>query len=75
MLQKYKLLQFEEMWKSIRKMLLPIGLIPDKASLDNRQIFKLYLELENSSNEFRDLIQISIMKKELAHLFLQNLVN
>ena len=74
-LENREALQFEEMWKSISKMLNPTGMMPDKASLDNEQILKLHLKLRNMGNTFRDLIQISILKKEIVNGLLQNLVN
>lgn len=68
-------LQFEEMCNSIGKILNPIGMMPDKASLDYGQILKLYLELKKIDGMFRDLMQISRLQKELASSLFQNLVN
>lgn len=66
---------FEEMWKEIGKTLKPLGQMPDKASLDNRQIFVLHSKIRESGSIIKDQAQISILKKELACAFLKNLVN
>jgi hypothetical protein len=67
--------QFGEMWQFIGKILNPIGMMPDKASLDHKQTLRLYFELKKTDNTFRDLIQIHILKNELAYSLLGNLVN
>jgi hypothetical protein len=68
-------LHFEAMWKDIAKTLKPLGQMPDKASLDYRQIFILHSEIRESGNIIKDLAQISILRKELACSLLKNLVN
>jgi hypothetical protein len=72
---KNQALHFEEMWKEISKTLKPLGQMPDKASLDYRQIFVLYSEIREPRNIIKDQAQVSILKKELAFAFLKNLVN
>ncbi len=64
-----------EMWKFIYKNLNPIGMMPDKASLDHVQIFRLYVELQNLDKTFRDSIQIQVLRNELAYSLLSTLVN
>jgi hypothetical protein len=63
------------MWKFIDGVLGPIGMTPDKASIDNGQVFKLYLKLVQLDNSFRDSVQIHILRNELASSHLENLVN
>jgi hypothetical protein len=65
----------EEMWQFIGKNLNPIGMMPDKASLDHMQTFRLYLKLRKLDNTFRDTIQIQMLKNELAYSLLETLVN
>ena len=64
-----------EMWKFIDKNLNPIGMTPDKASLDHMQIFRLYVELQNLDKTFRDSIQVHVLRNELAYSLLSTLVN
>ena len=71
----HQTLQFEEMWKEIGKTLKPLGQMPDKASLDYKQILIIYSEIRESGNTIKDLAQASILKKELACILLRNLVN
>lgn len=56
----------EEMWKFIGDILIPFDLMPDKASMDYRQVQELYTSLVASDMMFRDLVQIAILKKETA---------
>ena len=65
----------EEMWQFIGKNLGPIGMTPDKASLDHMQIFRLYIKLRNLDRTFRDTIQVHALKNELAYSTLETLVN
>ena len=65
----------EEMWQFIGKNLDPIGMTPDKASLDNMQTFRLYLKLRNLDSTFRDTIQVHVLKNETAYSILETLVN
>ena len=74
-MKNHQALHFEAMWKEIGKTLKPLGQMPDKASLDYRQIFVLYSEIRESGSIIKDQAQISILKKELACAFLKNLVN
>ncbi len=64
-----------EMWKFIDRHLNPIGMMPDKASLDYMQIFRLYLELRSLDKTFRDSIQVHTLRNELAYSLLCTLVN
>jgi hypothetical protein len=63
------------MWQYIDKILDPIGMAPDKASLDNGQVFRLYLKLGKIDNSFRDSIQVHILRNQLACARLESLVN
>ena len=65
----------EEMWQFIGKNLDPIGMMPDKASLDKMQTFRLYLKLRNLDSTFRDTIQAHVLKNEMARSILETLVN
>ncbi len=64
-----------EMWEFIDKNLDPIGMTPDKASLDHMQTFRLYVELRNLDKTFRDSIQVHVLRNELAYSLLSTLVN
>ncbi|MDE1842492.1 MAG: hypothetical protein KGH95_02455 [Thaumarchaeota archaeon] len=64
-----------QMWQYIDKILDPIGMAPDKASLDNGQVFRLYLKLIKIDNSFRDSIQVHILRNQLACAHLESLVN
>jgi hypothetical protein len=66
---------FGEMWQFIRKNLEPIGMMPDKASLDYMQTFRLYQKLRNLDDTFREMIQIQVLRNELAYVLLEALVN
>ena len=66
---------FGEMWQFITKNLEPIGMMPDKASLDYMQIFRLYIKLRDLDNTFRETIQIQVLRNELAYTLLEALVN
>lgn len=64
-----------EMWQFIDRNLNPIGMMQDKASLDYMQTCRLYLGLKKLDNTFRDIIQIQMLKNELAYSLLETLVN
>ena len=64
-----------EMWQFIDKNLNPIGMMPDKASLDHMQTCRLYLRLRKQDSKFRDTVQAQILKNELARSLLDTLVN
>ncbi len=64
-----------QMWQYIDKILDPIGMAPDKASLDNGQVFRLYLKLGKLDNSFRDSIQVYMLRNQLACTRLESLVN
>jgi len=55
---------FEEMWKFIGEILLPLGKLPDKASMDYNQVREMYSSLITADMMFRELVQIAILKKE-----------
>ncbi len=74
MTENLQALYFEAMWKDIGKILKPLGKMPDKASLDYRQILIIHSAIRQSGI-IRDWAQISILKKELACSLLKNLVN
>ena len=73
--QNQKIPTLEEMRQIIDRTLYPIGMAPDKASLDNGQVFRLYLKLIKLDNSFRDSVQVHILRNELAYALLENLVN
>ena len=64
-----------EMWHFIDRNLNPIGMMPDKASLDYMQTCRLYLGLRKLDNTFRETVQIQVLKNELAYSLLETLVN
>ncbi len=64
-----------EMWQFIDRNLNPIGMMPDRASLDYMQTCRLYLKLRKLDSRFRDMIQIQTLKNELAYSLLETLVN
>jgi hypothetical protein len=64
-----------EMWQFIDRNLNSIGMMPDKASLDDMQTCRLYLRLRKLDSKFRDTVQVQILKNELAHSLLDTLVN
>lgn len=64
-----------EMWKHIDSILGPIGMTPDRASLDNWQVFSLYLELLDADNSLREVIQRHILQNQVARCILEKMVN
>lgn len=65
----------EEMWQFIDRNLNPIGMMPDKASLDDMQTSRLYRRLRKLDSKFRDTVQAQILRNELARSLLDTLVN
>lgn len=63
------------MWIEISKILKPIGQLPDKASIDYHEVLMKYSELRHPGNKIRDIVQASILRKELTMSILRNLVN
>jgi len=55
----------EEMWSHIGRILTPMGQMPDKASIDDRQLQELYSSLTAADRTFKDLVQVAIFKKEI----------
>jgi archaellum component FlaC len=58
----------EEMWKYIEDILSPYDLVPKKDNITNDQILKLYFELSEVDEVFRQLAQIVILKEEVDKL-------
>lgn len=73
--QNQKTPQFSEMWQFIDSILGPIGMTPDKALLDNGQVFKLYIELMNSDNSLRESIHMHALQNQVARCILEKMVN
>lgn len=42
-----------------------MGQMPDKASIDDRQLQELYSSLTAADRTFKDLVQVAIFKKEI----------
>lgn len=59
---------FEEMWKFIEEILLPLGKMPDKASMDYNQVCEMYTSLVTADMVFRELVQSAILKKETSEI-------
>ena len=59
---------FEEMWKFIGEILLPLGKMPDKASMDYNQVREMYSSLITADMMFRELVQVAILKKETSEI-------
>ncbi len=55
----------EDMWEYIGKILIPMGLMPDKAGMNYKQVQELYSDLAAADKTFKDLVQVAIFKKEL----------
>lgn len=56
----------EEMWTYIGKILIPMDQMPDKASMDDKQVQEFYYNLTAADRTFKDLVQVAIFKKEIA---------
>ncbi|MGI0046833.1 MAG: hypothetical protein ACREBB_06565 [Nitrosotalea sp.] len=72
MTEDQKMLTSEEMWKRIGDILIPLGTMPDKASMDYKQLQELYTSIVAADMTFRDLVQIAILKKETAEIQTKN---
>lgn len=62
MMERPRALTSEGMWKIIGDILIPYGLMPDKASMDYKEVRQLYADLVTVDTMFRDLAQIIILK-------------
>ena len=51
------------MWKFIDHIMRPNELVPDKSVLTYDNVFVIYTKLRDLDETFRELIQISILKK------------
>lgn len=56
----------EEMWAYIGKILIPMDQMPDRASMDDKQIQEFYYNLTVADSTFKDLVQVAIFKNEIA---------
>ncbi|NHI02690.1 hypothetical protein DYY67_0387 [Candidatus Nitrosotalea sp. TS] len=56
----------EEMWAHIGKILIPMDQMPDKASMDDKQLQEFYYNLTAADRTFKDLVQVAIFKKEIV---------
>ncbi len=68
MTEKQRKPTLEEMWKHIGRILIPMGQMPDKASMDDKQVQELYSGLIAADRTFKDLVQIAIFKKEITEI-------
>jgi len=66
MMENREALTSEEMWKIIGDILIPYELMPDKASMDYKEVRQLYADLVTVDTMFRDLAQIIILKNTSA---------
>lgn len=66
MIKNPRALTSEEMWKTVGDILIPYGLMPDKASMDYKEVRQLYADLVTVDAMFRDLAQIIILKSILV---------
>ena len=55
----------EDMLEQIERILATMSHMPDKASIDEKQLQKFYSSLTVADMEFKDLEQIAILKKEI----------
>jgi hypothetical protein len=56
----------DEMWKFTDEIMRPNELVPDKSLLTYEQVFSIYSKLYEIDRIFREIIQINMLKKELA---------
>ncbi len=57
-----------EMWTFVENTLVTYGSMPNRKDLTDQQICKLYSKLIQVDEMFRELIQISILKKEIKDM-------
>ncbi|MGI0087690.1 MAG: hypothetical protein ACREBI_06980 [Nitrosotalea sp.] len=65
MTEDQRKLTLEEMWEDIGRILIPLGQMPDKASMDEKQVQEFYSNLSAAYTIFKDLVQVAILKKEI----------
>lgn len=58
----------EEMWRFIEEILAPLGKMPDKASMDYKQVLEMYTSLVSADMMFRELVQVALLKKETSEI-------
>ena len=58
-------LTIDDMWEFIASILIPFGLMFEKADLAEEQVVKLYTELVAVDMLFKELEQIAVLKKDL----------
>lgn len=58
----------DEMWKFIDVIMRPNELVPEKSTLTYEQVFYIYSRLVEIDEMFRELEQISILKKVIIEL-------
>ncbi|MDE1767695.1 MAG: hypothetical protein KGI27_15700, partial [Thaumarchaeota archaeon] len=54
------ILTLDDMWEFIDSILIPLGLMPEKANLTEEQVIKLYDELVAADMQFKELEQIAV---------------
>lgn len=55
----------DEMWKFIDGLMRPNELVPDRSILEYDQVFAIYSKLTDIDEMFKEIAQISILRKEL----------
>ncbi|MGI0102542.1 MAG: hypothetical protein ACREA7_08115 [Nitrosotalea sp.] len=65
MTEEQRKLTLEEMWEDIGRILIPLGQMPDKASMDEKQVQEFHSNLTVDDRIFKDLVQVAIFKKEI----------
>ena len=55
----------DEMWKFIDSLMHPNELVPDRSILTYEQVFFIYSKLADIDEMFKEIAQISILRKEL----------
>ena len=56
----------DEMWAYIGKILIPMDQMPDRTSMNDKQIQEFYYNLTVADSAFKDLVQVAIFKNEIA---------
>lgn len=62
----------DEMWKLIDGLMYSNKLVPDRTVLTYEQVFFIYSKLSDIDEMFREIAQISILRKELSKEKLQD---
>ena len=58
----------DEMWQFIDNIMCPNELVPDKTILSYEQVFSVYSKLVEIDEIFKEVAQITILRKELDKL-------